>query len=70
MPCSKIGLHKIIQELISNQSTKVEIGEKYTGEEEHHWHTPRFGKKTGEVLRLEFSAKSTALAKPPTVAML
>ena len=27
--------HKIIQELISTQGTKVEIWEKYTGEEEH-----------------------------------
>ena len=28
--------HKIIQELISTQCTKVEIWEKYTGEEEEH----------------------------------
>lgn len=28
--------HKIIQELISSQCTKVEIWEKYTGEEEEH----------------------------------
>lgn len=28
--------HKIIQELIATQCTKIEIWEKYTGEEEEH----------------------------------
>jgi len=39
--------HKIIQELISTQCTKVEIWEKYTGEEEEHGQLLRWMKKLG-----------------------
>jgi len=39
--------HKIIQELISTQCTKVEIWEKYTGEEEEHGQLLRWMKQLG-----------------------
>lgn len=39
--------HKIIQELISTQSTKAEIWEKYTGEEEEHGQLLRWMKALG-----------------------
>ena len=39
--------HKIIQELISTQYTKVEIWEKYTGEEEEHGQLLRWMKALG-----------------------
>ena len=39
--------HKIIQELISSQCTKVEIWEKYTGEEEEHGQLLRWMKQLG-----------------------
>ena len=39
--------HKIIQELISNQCTKVEIWEKYTGQEEEHGQLLRWMKQLG-----------------------
>jgi hypothetical protein len=39
--------HKIIQELISTQCTKVEIWEKYTGEEEEHGQLIRWMKQLG-----------------------
>jgi hypothetical protein len=39
--------HKIIQELIARQCTKVEIWEKYTGEEEEHGQLLRWMKQLG-----------------------
>jgi hypothetical protein len=39
--------HKIIQELISTQCTKVELWEKYTGEEEEHGQLLRWMKQLG-----------------------
>ena len=39
--------HKIIQELISSQCTKVEIWEKYTGEQEEHGQLLRWMKQLG-----------------------
>ena len=39
--------HKIIQELISTQCTKVEIWEKYTGEKEEHGHLLRWMRQLG-----------------------
>ena len=39
--------HKIIQELISTQCTKVEIWEKYTGQEEEHGQLLRWLKSLG-----------------------
>ncbi|MFN0274399.1 MAG: hypothetical protein ACKVPJ_01535 [Chitinophagales bacterium] len=39
--------HKIIQELISTQCTKVEVWEKYTGEEEEHGQLLRWMKQLG-----------------------
>lgn len=39
--------HKIIQELISTQCTKVEIWEKYTGEEEEHGQLLRWMRQLG-----------------------
>ena len=39
--------HKIIQELISTKCTKVEIWEKYTGEEEEHGQLLRWMKQLG-----------------------
>ncbi len=39
--------HKIIQELISTQCTKVEIWVKYTGEEEEHGQLLRWMKQLG-----------------------
>lgn len=39
--------HQIIQELISTQCTKVEIWEKYTGEEEEHGQLLRWMKQLG-----------------------
>ncbi|MCZ2130051.1 MAG: hypothetical protein LC109_07260 [Bacteroidia bacterium] len=39
--------HKIIQELISTQRTKVEIWEKYTGEEEEHGQLLRWMRQLG-----------------------
>ena len=39
--------HKIIQELISTQCTKVQIWEKYTGEEEEHGQLLRWMKQLG-----------------------
>ena len=39
--------HKIIQELISSQCTKVEIWEKYTGEEEEHGQLLRWMRQLG-----------------------
>lgn len=39
--------HKIIQELISTQCTKVEIWEKYTGQEEEHGQMLRWMRQLG-----------------------
>ena len=39
--------HKIIQELISTQCTKVEIWEKYTGEDEEHGQLLRWMRQLG-----------------------
>ena len=39
--------HKIIQELISTQCTKVQIWEKYTGEEEEHGQLLRWMRQLG-----------------------
>lgn len=39
--------HKIIQELIATQCTKVEIWEKYTGEEEEHGQLLRWMRQLG-----------------------
>ena len=39
--------HKIIQELISTQCTKVELWEKYTGEEEEHGQLLRWMRQLG-----------------------
>ncbi|HRN71093.1 MAG: hypothetical protein LC105_13585 [Chitinophagales bacterium] len=39
--------HKIIQELISTQCTKVEIWEKYTGEEQEHGQLLRWMRQLG-----------------------
>lgn len=39
--------HSIIQELISSQCTKVEIWEKYTGEEEEHGQLLRWMRQLG-----------------------
>jgi transposase-like protein len=39
--------HSIIQELISSQCTKVEIWEKYTGEEEEHGQLIRWMRQLG-----------------------
>jgi hypothetical protein len=39
--------HKIIQELIATQCTKIEIWEKYTGEEEEHGQLLRWMRQLG-----------------------
>ncbi|MCO5233625.1 MAG: hypothetical protein M9888_07830 [Chitinophagales bacterium] len=39
--------HKIVQELISTQCTKVEIWEKYTGEEQEHGQLLRWMRQLG-----------------------
>lgn len=44
---TKTEKHRIIQELIATQSTKVEIWEKYTGEEEEHGQLLRWMKALG-----------------------
>ena len=44
---TELEKHKIIQELISTQCTKVEIWEKYTGQEEEHGQLLRWMKQLG-----------------------
>lgn len=44
---TEVEKHKIIQELFATQCTKVEIWEKYTGEEEEHGQLLRWMKQLG-----------------------
>ncbi len=44
---TELEKHQIIQELLSSQCTKVEIWEKYTGEEEEHGQLLRWMKALG-----------------------
>lgn len=44
---TEVEKHKIIQELLTTQSTKVEIWEKYTGRKEEHGHLLRWMRQLG-----------------------
>ena len=59
--------HLIIQELNSTQCTKVEIWEKYTGEEEEHGQLLRWMKALGETV-VDVSNKNHSAIFPTELA--